>query len=69
MSRLCINVSKSILFAAGREKHALESEAKSLGLSVSQLPMRYLGLPLTTKTMTKDDYEPRVDKIRTRLLN
>lgn len=64
-----INVSKSTLFVASREKQALESEAVELGLSVSMLPMRYLGLPLTTKKMTKVDYEPLVDKIRTRLMS
>lgn len=32
------------------------------------LPIRYLGLPLTTKSMTRNDYEPLIDRIRTRLL-
>lgn len=31
--------------------------------------MRYLGLPLTTKSMTRQDYEPLLDKVRTRMLS
>lgn len=69
MSGLRINVSKSTLFAAGREKQTLETEAVALGLSVSTLHMRYLGHPLTTKTMTRVDYEPLVDKFRKWLMS
>lgn len=68
MLGLCINVAKSTLFAAGRGKLILEAEAGTLGLTTSALPMRYLGLQLTTKLMSILDYEPLVDKIRTRLL-
>ena len=32
-----------------------------------ELPVRYLGLPLMTKTMTKQDYLPLTEKIRTRI--
>lgn len=69
MSGLCINVSKSTLFAAGNRKEALELEANSQGLPDNKLLMRYLGLPLTTKTMTKEDYKPLVNKIRTCLMS
>lgn len=68
MLGLCINISKSTVFAAGRGKLALEAEAVAVGLSVSALPIRYLGLPLTTKTMTRQDYEPLLAKIRNRFL-
>lgn len=40
-----------------------------VGLSISALPIRYLGLPLTTKTMSRLDYEPLVHKIRSRFLS
>lgn len=69
MSGLRINVAKSTTFAAGRGKQVLESEAAAAGLSVSALPIRYLGLPLTTKIMSKHDYEPLITKIRNRLLS
>lgn len=68
MSGLQINVSKSTVFAAGRGKQALEGEAAAAGLCVSALPIRYLGLPLTTKLMTRSDYEPLIVKIRDRFL-
>ncbi|KAL0715541.1 hypothetical protein Bca4012_064863 [Brassica carinata] len=69
MSGLCINVAKSSVFAAGRGKQALEIEATECGLTVSALPIKYLGLPLTTKTMTRNDYEPLIAKIRARFLS
>ncbi|KAG7533326.1 hypothetical protein ISN45_Aa08g009650 [Arabidopsis thaliana x Arabidopsis arenosa] len=67
MSGLTINVTKSSLFAASRGKQQLENEAMNVGLAVCELPVRYLGLPLTTKAMTKTDYEPLLEKIRKRL--
>lgn len=66
MSGLCINVAKSTVFAAGRGKGALEEAAIAAGLSVSALPIKYLELPLTTKTMTCSDYEPLLLKIKSR---
>lgn len=67
MSGLTINVTKSSLFAAGKGKRQLETEASNVGLAVCELPVRYLGLPLTTKSMTRPDYEPLLEKIRNRL--
>ena len=69
MSGLCINVAKSTIFAAGRGKQLLENAAAANGLTVSALPVKYLGLPLTTKTMIRSDYEPLVEKIRARFLS
>lgn len=57
LSGLRINIAKSTLFAAGRYKQALESEAVAVGLSISALPIKYLGLPLTSKIMSQSDYE------------
>lgn len=50
ISGLSINLAKSILYAGGRCRIIIEQEATALGLSVSALPAKYLGLPLTTKT-------------------
>lgn len=69
ISGFSINVAKSTLFAAGRGKQQLERAARGLGISISELPIKYLGLPLTTKAMTRHDYEPLVDKIRSRFLS
>ncbi|KAG7548016.1 Reverse transcriptase domain [Arabidopsis suecica] len=58
ISGLHINASKSALFAGGRNKQALIQEALVHGLQVENLPIRYLGLPLTTRSMTAHDYAP-----------
>ena len=69
MSGLRINISKSTVFATGRGKQALEDAAAAVGLSVSNLPIKYHGLPLSTKIMTRSDYEPLITKIRSRFLS
>lgn len=68
ISGLFINASKSSIYTAGRNTSGIIAEAGVLGLPLDTLPIRYLGLPLTTKTMTRQDYEPLVDRIRSRLL-
>ena len=67
ISGLSINLAKSTLYAGGRGRSIIEQEATALGLSVSALPAKYLGLPLTTKTLTRKDYEPLVENIKSRL--
>lgn len=61
-------MSKSALYQAGRTQPTLQEKAHVLGIPLEQLPIRYLGLPLTTKSMTRLDYEPLIDKTRSRLL-
>ena len=68
-SGLRINVAKSSVFSAGRGKQVLDGAATALGLSISTLPIKYLGLPLTTKIMSRGDYQPLTTKIRNRLLS
>lgn len=69
ISSLGINVAKSTLFPVGRGKHLLKVTAAEMGISTNILHIRYLGLPLTTKTITKLEYETLVDKIRSRFLS
>ena len=69
LSGLNINIAKSTVFAAGRGKQLLENEAAAVGLSISALPIRYLGLPLTSKIMSRNDYEPLISKIRDSFLS
>lgn len=57
ISGLCVNISKSTIFAADLDKQSLKEVALSAGFSTSTLPIKYLGLPLTIKIMTKHDYE------------
>lgn len=69
MSGLNINASKSSKFSAGKDKHLAVNAASHHRIGSSSLPICYLGLPLTTKSMTRHDYEPLIDKIRGRLLS
>lgn len=68
MSGLHINAAKSSIYSAGQNKLLLQQNAEVRGLTVWSLPFRYLGLPLTSKAWTRLDYEPLIDRIRSRLL-
>lgn len=68
MSGLHINAAKSSIYASGNNIIDLLSTAESLSIGVGTLTIRYLGMPLTTKSLTSHDYEPLIDKIRTRML-
>lgn len=68
-SGLAINPTKSSLYTAGLLSTSLTASAQDMGISLEALPIRYLGLPLTTKSMTRLDYEPLIDKIRKRMLS
>lgn len=69
MSGLHINVCKSSIFVSGSNLQPLIDVASDLGIGIGTLPIRYLGMPLTTKTLTSHDYEPLIDKIRNRILS
>lgn len=69
MSGLHINATKSTIFAAGPDLEPLLEEATTQGISTGTLPIRYLGLPLTTKSLTPLDYEPLIDKVRRQMLS
>lgn len=51
-----------------RSTSALVTAAREMGIGTGTLPIRYLGLPLTTRSFTSLDYEPLIDKIRSRML-
>lgn len=63
MSGLHINATKSTIFASGLDVAPLLAAAASLGISAGSLPIRYLGMPLMTKSLTPLDYEPLIDKV------
>lgn len=69
LSGLLINPVKSSIFMAGYICKDFKDEVQRLGIPTESLPVRYLGLPLTTKTMTNADYKPLIDQIRIRLLS
>ncbi|KAF8113491.1 hypothetical protein N665_0049s0007 [Sinapis alba] len=54
---------------AGTTLNDLQERATILGIPLETLPIRYLGLPLTTKNMTRLNYEPFIDNIRSRFLS
>ncbi|KAF3540652.1 hypothetical protein F2Q69_00022691 [Brassica cretica] len=62
MSGLLINAAKSQMFVAGQELALILSEAAPRGIPVGNLPICYLGMPLTTKSLTAQEYEPLIDK-------
>lgn len=68
VSGLAINTQKTSVFNSGTNRGGLVEYSKKLGLIVEDLPIRYLGLPLTTKIMTRLDCEPLVDRIHSKLL-
>ncbi|XP_018473790.2 uncharacterized protein LOC108845015 [Raphanus sativus] len=66
---LHINASKSSLYASGQTVTPMLAEAERIGLKIGKLPIIYLGMPLTTKALTKQEYEPLIDKVRRRMLS
>lgn len=61
---LTINPVKSFIFMAGRISQQLKNEVQYMGIPSKFLPVRYMGLPLITKSMSRAEYEPLIDKIR-----
>lgn len=66
-SGLKISLEKSTLFMAGVSQPNRDAILLNFPFAAGTLPVRYLGLPLLTKCMTKNDYAPLLEKIRTRI--
>lgn len=66
-SCLSMNLSKSCLFLDGNNLLLSRSLAASFGLIQGSLPIRYLGVPLLPHKMRKQDFQPLIDKIPSRL--
>ena len=60
---LTISLEKSTLYLAGISDQNRDQIISSFPFSMRELPLRYLGLPLLTKWMTKADYAPLIEKI------
>lgn len=58
ISGLHINVAKSSILSSGTNLAPLLNAATRMGISEGSFPIRYLGMPLTTKTLSTTDYEP-----------
>lgn len=68
-SGLHINTTKSYILTSRGCGTEIGMAAAAKGIGMGVLPISYLGLPLTTKTLTRHDYEPLIDKVRKRLLS
>lgn len=68
MSGLHINAEKSSLNASGGDLSDLFREAGRLGINVGNLSIRYMGLALTKKALTKQDYKPLINNMKNRML-
>ncbi|KAG7587049.1 Reverse transcriptase domain [Arabidopsis thaliana x Arabidopsis arenosa] len=65
-SGLGINKNKTALFLDGGQFQEIQRMAASLGVSHGALPVRYLGVPLSSCKMKRQDFQPLIDKILSR---
>ncbi|XP_022553965.2 uncharacterized protein LOC111204050 [Brassica napus] len=65
-SGLGINKSKCAVFFDGGDSGRSRASARVHGISQGSFPIRYLGVPLTTKKLRRQDYQPLIDKLHLR---
>lgn len=66
ISGLKINRQKLELLLDGGSSSRCRDLANEMGISQGALPLRYLGVPLSPKKMTRSDFQPLLDKIAAR---
>lgn len=66
-SGLNISIEKSTVYMAGVSDIERGRILRDFPFAEGTLPVKYLGLPLMTKAMRKNDYLPLVEKIRSRI--
>lgn len=64
---LVINPKKSRVYYGGIDKSTKDQIIGATELTKGQLPMRYLGVPITSKRLSINHYMPLVDKITQRM--
>lgn len=62
-SGLRISLENSTVYMAGISNQARHSVLTNFPFAEGDLPVRYIGLHLMTKAMTKQDYLPLIEKI------
>ena len=67
LSGLQVNNSKCELYSPGIPPHELQEIHQITGFKLGELPVRYLGIPLTTRKPSLKDFQPLLDKITTRI--
>ncbi|KAL9673455.1 hypothetical protein QQ045_029713 [Rhodiola kirilowii] len=66
-SGLSINCQKSNLFLGGMSEAKVAWVEGIIGTKASSLPIRYLGLPLTSRSLSRKDCDILIEKISSRL--
>ena len=66
-SGLNISIEKSTIYMAGVSDEEKSRVLQNFPFAERTLPVRYLGLPLMTKAMRKQDYLPLVERVRSRV--
>ena len=66
-SGLQLNNTKTELFSSGVSWVGLEEMHQNTGFKIGLLPVRYLGVPLVTRRLTKNDCAPLVERITARI--
>ncbi|GAA0174927.1 hypothetical protein LIER_41817 [Lithospermum erythrorhizon] len=64
LSGLYLNPNKSTCYFAGESQHVEDRLCSLLGISAAKLPVRYLGIPFTTKKLGPQDYRALIDKVK-----
>ena len=66
-SGLCISIEKSTIYMAGVSEEEKSRILTNFPLAKGDLHVRYLGLPLMTQGMRRQDYLPLVERVRGRI--
>lgn len=66
-SGLSISIEKSTVYMAGVQADEKGRILRNFPFAEGVLPVRYLGLPLMTKAMRRQDYMPLIEKIRSKI--
>lgn len=64
---LALNLRKTCVFVNGDDNEVSSNMASEFGISRGSLPVKYLGLPLLSRKARPMDYQPLLDKIRSRV--
>ncbi|KAL0649134.1 hypothetical protein Bca4012_091825 [Brassica carinata] len=66
-SGLALNLRKTKIFIDGNNDADCLSLAMRLSLQQGALPVKYLGQPLSPKKLRKSDYQPLIDRVKSRI--
>lgn len=64
---LALNLRKTKIFIDGNNDADCLSLAMRLSLQQGALPVKYLGQPLSPKKLRKSDYQPLIDRVKSRI--